>query len=194
MGRPKPDLVLGTEAMLIRQARLLCHVCRQVAIVGWRHAPGAEPAVSPPAEDVALLPDALPGRGPLGGIYTALCRTRTEFNLVLGCDLPFVDAPFLHYLSRVALASEADVTVPESHERTCQPLCAVYRRRLLPLVRARLAAGKNKITSFYPLVVHRIISWPEIARAGFRASVFVNMNTPEEYELAKRRAEACRIT
>jgi len=193
MGQPKAELMLGSETMLDRQIRLLHHVCRQVAVVGWHNASGVNFAEDPGADVAALLPDALSERGPLVGIYTALCWTRTEFNLVLGCDLPFVNASLLRYLCHSALACKADVTVPQSREARYQPLCAVYRRRLLPLVRSRLAAGKNRISSVFPFVVRRVIAWPEIARAGFPPSIFANMNTPEDYEFTKRRIQAGRI-
>jgi molybdenum cofactor guanylyltransferase len=193
MGRPKEMLVVAGETMLSRQLRLLCAVSRSVAVVGWRGiGPGwrtsnnADNLVDCPA----ALPDLLPGRGPLAGIYTGLSWTRTEFNLFLGCDLPFIELRFLRYLSKLALSCQADVTVPVSREHGYQPLCAVYRRRALPLIRASLARGENKVSRFFPDVHCRVVSWPELARTGFRARMFDNMNTPEDYEAAQRRLNA----
>ena len=194
MGLPKAELVLGTESMVQRQSRLLHHVCARVAIVGRGAVSGTELDLGRGQGGTELLIDVLPGsRGPLVGIYTALTRTRTEFNLILGCDLPLIGVPFLRYLSDCALTSNADITVPLSRDSTYQPLCAVYRRRILPLVRTRVATGKNRISSFFPFVPCRVISWPEIARAGFPGSIFANMNTPEDYEFTKRRLEAGQV-
>jgi molybdenum cofactor guanylyltransferase len=178
MGRPKEALMLDSETMLERQIRVLGAVCRSVAVVG-------RPVEAPAG--VLVLADELPGRGPLGGISTGLRRTRTEFNLFLGCDLPFMTARFLGYLFRQALESRAGVTVPETPGHGYQPLCAVYRSGARAAVRAALAAGRNKVTSFYPKVsVHRL-GWAEIARAGFGLHVFENMNTPADYEAARKR-------
>ena len=190
--------MLAGETMLGRQTRLLRSVSRVVAVVGRDAAsPGPErsSAAGSWADGLPLLRDAFSGRGPLAGVYTALSWTRTEFNLFLGCDLPSITTPFLRYLTTCALSCQADVTVPQSREHRYQPLCAVYRRRVLPVIRARLARGENKVSGFFPSVVCRVVSWPEIASAGFPAGIFANMNAPEEYQAAKRRLEplaACR--
>ena len=192
MGRPKPALVLGGETMLARQVRLLQAVSRSVTVIG--PAAGSESLEaglrSLASPDVPVILDRLPGRGPLGGIYTGLARTRTEFNLFIGCDVPFMEAHFLRYLCRRALRSAADATVPESHGLRIQPLVAVYRRRAVRAVRASLERGDNKVTSFYPRVRCLVIRWPEIARAGFSTRIFDNINTPEDYQRALRRVRA----
>jgi len=176
MGRDKAKLVLAGKTMLERQVRLLRAVCRSVAVVG-------PPEVYPGLE-IPTFPDEVPGRGPLGGIYSALHRTRTEYNLFLGCDLPFMQERFLRWLAGKALQHHADATVPKTREG--QPLCAVYRRQALAGIRYRLASGRNEVRSFFPRVHRRVIPWREIAREGFSPRIFANMNTPEDYELARR--------
>ena len=185
MGRPKAALMLGNETMLERQVRLLGAVCRSVGVIGKAAgiSPGGPPT-GPPA--VAVFADELPGHGPLGGIWTALLRTRTEFNLFLSCDLPFMTTRFLSYLCERALESRAEVTVPETPGRGYQPLCAVYGRGARAAARAALVAGRNKVTSFYPKVSVCRVRWPEIACAGFCLHIFDNMNTPADYEAALR--------
>ncbi len=182
MGRPKASLQLGRESMLERQIRLLRSVARRVAVVG-REANYLQEL------DVPCVPDAVAGRGPLGGIYTALLQSRTEFSLVLGCDLPFVNRNLVVCLLLRAKAEGSDVAVPRSPDGRLQPLCAVYRRRALYAVRTRLALGQNKLSDFFPMVRSTVIPWRELADAGVRAPMFVNMNTPEEYEYARKRVE-----
>ena len=178
MGRSKARLRLGLETMLERQIRLLRAVCRSVAILG-------------PLEEysdvaVPVLADEFTGRGPLAGLYTGLQHTRTEYNLFLSCDLPFLTVRFLGYLCGRALAGEADVTVPKSRLRGFHPLCAVYRRRALPAIRATLQAGQNKVSRFFWRVDCQVVTTKEIARAGFGLRIFDNMNTPEDYEAAMK--------
>ena len=169
--------------MLDRQIRLLYSVARRVAVVGGF--PGYLDAF-----DVPQVPDAMAGRGPLAGLYTALLESRTEFNLVLGCDLPFVSRRLLGYLATCAKASGSDVTVPRSRDGRLQPLCAVYGRGALYAVRTRLLLGENKLSRFFPSVRCTVIPWRELADAGFRAPVFDNMNTPEDYAYARTRLGA----
>jgi molybdopterin-guanine dinucleotide biosynthesis protein A len=178
MGRSKARLLLGHETMLERQVRLLRSVCRWIRALG------------PPEEltgtAVPVFADEFTGRGPLAGLYTGLLNARTEYNLFLSCDLPFMEARFLRFLAQRALESSADVTVPESRRHGFHPLCAVYRRRALWAVRASLVAGENKVSRFFRRVRCQVLTAREVARAGFALRIFDNMNTPEEYEAAKR--------
>src|SRR5437879_12975870 len=73
-----------------------------------------------------VVEDRYPDCGPLGGIQAALNRSRTELNVVLPIDIPFVDQAFLSYLIGEAERSAALVTVPKV-KGGLQPLCAVYR-------------------------------------------------------------------
>ncbi len=181
MGRAKDQLVVGDEKMLDRQIRLLHAVSRSVVLLG--------PVERLGRLDVPVVRDKQPGLGPLGGIATALGATRTEYNLFLGCDLPFITAQFLRFLCDKALASEADATVPESLRRQLHPTCAIYRRRARGVVRASLESGNFRVRGFFPRVECRVLSWPEIARHGFQPRIFDNMNTPADYEAAKRLRE-----
>jgi len=177
--------------MLGREIRLLGAVSRQVFVVGaaTRFAGGVDGAVQ--KLGVTSFADELPGRGPLAGISTALARTRTEFNLIMSCDLPWMEAAFLRFLCRCACKSGAEVTLPVSPGGD-EPLCAVYRRRARWAIRTTLAAGQNQVSRSFPKVRVERLAWSEIARAGFPARIFDNMNTPEEYEAARRRLSVVR--
>jgi molybdopterin-guanine dinucleotide biosynthesis protein A len=182
MGCPKESLRIDGESMLERQIRVLRSVARRVVVVGG-------PAGYLDEFDVPIVSDAVAGRGPLGGIYTALVESRTDFNLILGCDLPFVSRNLLTCLVLRAMAEGSEVTVPVSREGRLQPLCAVFRRRALYAVRTRLGLGENKPRGFFTRVHCTTIPWRDLSDAGFRAPLFDNMNTPEEYEYARKRVE-----
>jgi molybdopterin-guanine dinucleotide biosynthesis protein A len=179
MGQPKPQLVLGSTTLLERQIRLLASACRSVAVVGSNAG-----MVSP---DVQTIPDVLPGCGPLGGIHAALAASRTDFNLVVACDLPFLTPRFLRRLAERAILTQADVTIPEDQARRTVPVCAVFRKRIQGILRARLSLGLNKADSYLRYVqVHRL-AWRDIRGAGFSPHLFDNINRPEDFEEAQRR-------
>ncbi len=179
MGQPKQNLVLGPETMLERQVRMLRSVCRDVSVVG--------PAVEPGPESVRFLPDVFPGCGPLGGIHAALAACRTEVNLIVACDLPFLDPRFFRDLLRYAMDSEADVTIPEDKAHRTVPVCAVYRRRIQAIIRARLAQGLNKADGYFRSVRVRQIPWSYILSAGFSSHIFDNINRPDEFKAVQER-------
>ena len=196
MGSPKAGLMLDGEPMICRQVRLLDRLCGRVAVTGvpignQRASDAIREALS--RLDVRVIPDQRPGCGPLGGILSGLCESQTEWNLFLACDLPFVPVSFLRYLCRQAFESSAEVTVPESRDGHCQPLCGVYRRSARLAIRRNLDRGEKKVTRFFGSVNCRVVSWAQIAKAGFPAGIFANMNTPEDYEAAIRRLSPIHI-
>ena len=182
MGMDKARLPVGSESMVGRQIRLLCALCRTVAIIG--------PPDRFPEAGIQVYEDEIAGQGPLGGLYTGLCKARTEFSLFLGCDMPLMDARFLRYLCQQALVSQASATVPPRGAKGVYPLCAVLRRGVLSTVRASLAMGQKRLGRFFEKLQRRTISKAEFARAGFSPRIFYNANTPEDYEKVRRQFEA----
>ena len=178
MGRDKASLAWGNETLLTRQIRLLGAVCRSVMVVGAVEGSNGQ--------GVRAVKDFIPGCGPLGGIYTGLLQTRTEYNLFLGCDTPFITPRFMRFLVEHALQSKSDVTVMQLPNGRLQPLCGVYRRRAATGIGLRLKVGNYKTGAYCHHARCRIISWGDVAGAGFRPNLFANLNTPEEYEAAQK--------
>lgn len=176
MGSDKAFLELNGLSLLARALALATKLTEQVRIVG-------DAAKFVPFEHV--LADVYPGRGPLGGVHAALASSQSEFNLILGVDLPFLHVQVLKFLLAQAKASNAVVTVPfvDGHYQT---LCAVYRKQFLAIAESALAEGRNKIDALFPKVVLRVVDEPELTIAGLNLSAFRNVNTPEEWERAKR--------
>lgn len=104
-----------------------------------------------------IIPDALPGSGPLGGIVAALEYSTTDWNLMLAVDLPFLPMEVLRALVACVPPPEGTVlSLPASSLQTVacilpkldglpQPLCGLYHRALASGLRAALDAGKFKV-------------------------------------------------
>jgi molybdopterin-guanine dinucleotide biosynthesis protein A len=80
------------------------------------------------------------------------------------------------------------VTLPRSGG-FLQPLCAVYRKEFGEAAENSLRAGKNKIGPLLDKVKTRVIEPDELTQAGFTGEVFRNLNTPAEWEAARREFE-----
>lgn len=133
--------------------------------------------------DVDLRTDA----GPLAGLEAGLLRLlrlRAGLGLFLGVDLPFVPATLLRGL--VELAPGFDAVVPVCAGMP-QPLCAVYTNACLPWVQSRLDGGERQMTSFWPDVRVRVVPKAELEAYGDVTSMFLNLNTPEDYERVRPR-------
>ncbi len=81
----------------------------------------------------------------------------------------------------MAAIEDADLVIPKS-ARGYEPLCAIYTRACLPDIGARLARGALQAARL-PRGVRIAEIGPEIL--GMDERVFVNVNTPHDYERAK---------
>lgn len=77
-----------------------------------------------------VIEDVIKDVGPAGGIYTALCHSKAEKNIVLSCDMPFVSQEALKSLIDQSL--DWEITVP------------VYKQKLEPMISVYLTACKSK--------------------------------------------------
>ncbi|HEY6304990.1 MAG TPA: molybdenum cofactor guanylyltransferase [Candidatus Angelobacter sp.] len=177
MGRNKAELSLHGRTLLETALEAAREVTGEVYILGSPDLYGGwAPAIA----------DVFPGCGPLGGIHAALKRTKTEFNLIIAVDTPFLSGGLLRYVTERALAARAMVTAPEVNAYP-QPLCAVYSRAFLPVAERALRAGEFKIVPLFPQAGTLLIGEAELKQVAFSAEMFENLNTPEDLERARRR-------
>jgi len=189
-GADKGGLVIGGRTIRDRQLDALAGLVDDIFFVGGPADPGAgSPAIPGHRAGIPRVPDVTAGRGPLGGIQTALHRSGdATCTLIVACDLPFVSRPFLAFLLARALEDDAaDVIVPRSGDRL-HPLCATYNRRVRDAVDRRIAAGALAVQALFDEVRVDVVE-PEVVAAFDPGGVmFWNVNTPDEYERACARA------
>jgi molybdopterin-guanine dinucleotide biosynthesis protein A len=136
-----------------------------------------------------LYPDQQPGRGALGGLYTALNAASHPLVAVVACDMPFVSAALLSAMRDALLATQADIAIPVTGEGS-EPFHAVYRRlTCLPQVQQALEAGKWRVDSWFSQVQLYPMQPDEIRRYDPDGVCFWNVNTPEELKAAQQLAE-----
>ena len=124
--------------------------------------------------DGAVIPDALSGSGPLGGIVAALEHSSTEWNLLLAVDLPFLPVEVLQELvARVPPSGPhgkaADEFLPQAVSCVLpevgglpQPLCGLYHRALAPGLRRSLEAGKFKVMAALEQACNPVVTGSDV--------------------------------
>ena len=132
-------------------------------------------------EDVRIVSDVHPGQGPLGGIFSGLLASRGHHNLVVSCDMPFLNHLLLDYMW--SLREWGDVVVPLTHE-ALSPMCAIYAREVLPALASALAAGERKVMGLYPKLRVHYIREDELKAYDPELRSFRNLNTPADYRAA----------
>jgi molybdopterin-guanine dinucleotide biosynthesis protein A len=141
--------------------------------------------------DLKTIPDARPGFGSLGGIYTAVASGEGEGGdaepvLCVAWDMPFVPAELLRALIDGATAGGFDAFLPESSgRRGLEPLCAVYGPACRGAIERRLDRGDLKAISFHADVRVGILSLAQVRRFGDPDELFFNVNTPADLARAE---------
>jgi len=133
---------------------------------------------------VPLFTDLIPGRGALGGLYTALSAASHPLVAVVACDMPFINPDLVAFQSDLLLQADADISIPRLDEGL-EPLHAIYRRQsCLPHVSKALDSGKWRVDAWFEQVnVHEIPKY-ELLRADPQLLSFWNVNTPEDLQAA----------
>jgi molybdopterin-guanine dinucleotide biosynthesis protein A len=138
---------------------------------------------------VPLFPDQQPGRGALGGLYTALSAASQPLVAVVACDMPFVSAALLAAMREILARSQADLAIPLTGSGR-EPFHAVYRRSTcLPLILQALDAGKWRVDSWFDQAQLYPVPPDVIRRYDPDGLCFRNVNTPEELKAAQQLAE-----
>ena len=132
-----------------------------------------------------MYTDVIPDKGSLGGIYSAIHHSGSEWTLTLACDMPFVRAELLQHMISLR-DDETDVIVPRV-ENYPQGLHALYRRTCLEPIRAKIEADRLKVIGFYGDVRVRYLDEPEYEPFDPAGLAFFNVNTPEDLEQAHQR-------
>ncbi len=127
---------------------------------------------------VTLVRDIIPHQGPLGGIYTALLFSSSEWVLVKATDMPFL-IPGLA-ASLIGAREGFDAVVPMLGD-FYEPLLALYNRRCLPpIVRQLENPDERQIVRFYRKIRVNGIPEEEWRKIDPDALSFRNVNTQDD--------------
>ena len=181
-GQDKALVEFNGQPMLLRMRDLLKSLLNRVDVIA---APGKYASIG-----IESIADLWPGEGPLGGIITAISvsgeeRRAAEWNLIVGCDLPFLSREWLAYMTQRAMVSTALVIVPQS-PGGLEPLCACWRTDALAKLRHSFENGVRKITDAMKELDAEVVDYPAWKQFDTEGRLFWNMNTPADYDEAQR--------
>lgn len=177
MGQNKALMRLGSTRLIDRVVEVMREVLRDLLMV--TNTPETYTALGIP-----MVPDVWPDKGSLGGIYSAIYHVPTPYCLIVGCDMPFLNAAVLRYL--ITQIADYDVVLPDVLGEL-QTLHAIYSKACLPPIEHCLAANRLRIVGFLPDVRVRTVTASELHPYDPDLLAFQNLNTPEEFQAAEQR-------
>ena len=176
MGQDKALLPLGERSVIERVIERVLPLSDDVTII--TDLPGRYRHLG-----CRMVGDVYPGKGSLGGIYTAIHVAQYEYCVVVACDMPLLNTDLLAYLA--GLAPGFDVVVPRIEEFP-ETMHAVYGKGCLEPIQQQLLADQLKIIGFFEDVRVRYVKYDEVSRFDPTFRSFINVNTPDDWERVRR--------
>ena len=127
--------------------------------------------------------DEYPGKGSLGGIYTGLRASPTEWAVFCACDMPF-PSPRL-YRALISNRDANDAVVPLVEGRP-EPIHAAYSRACIEPIREKLAVDRLKISGFFDDVRVCYFTEDRVREIDPDLLSFFNINTRQDLEKANQ--------
>lgn len=181
MGEDKNRLLLGDRTLLAHVIGRVAMVCDPVVVV-------ARSAGDYPGCGAAVVADRWPGGGPLGGLITGLDALTTSWAAVVAGDLPFVEPAVLAGL--LGLRAGWDAVVPDVGGLP-QPHCAVYAKAAVSVASAVFDAGGRSLRELLDAPGLRVLYVRDERLREWDPDLvsFLNINTPEDLDLAREMLE-----
>ena len=111
---------------------------------------------------VKIVTDVFLGKGPLVGIHSGLSVSGSFYNLVIACDMPFLNQSLLRFITQ--LADGFDIVVPRLGDHLAS-LHAVYGKRCLEAIESMFREGDYQVNHLFQRVKARYLTRVDMARA-----------------------------
>ena len=182
MGEDKSLLRLGRRTFVEIAAGALGAVAPRVSVVGAR--PGLV------THGLPVVRDVYEGLGAMGGLHAALSACGTRWAAVVSCDLPFVTGELFERLASLR-REDSEAVAPLQEDGRPQPLCALYAAAQCRAAAEELIrSGELRPRELLRRVRTRRVAFEELTDLEGSRLFFENVNTPSDYEEAKKRLEA----
>lgn len=124
-----------------------------------------------------LIADVIQDCGPIGGIYSCLEKSDTDWNFVISVDTPFVTGDFIEFL--LLQTGNFDAVIP-LHSGKTEPLIALYNKTCLTVMQSQIRLNQFKLQTALALLKTHFI---EVDQWLNKTSLlFKNLNRPEDLQ------------
>jgi len=130
-----------------------------------------------------VVQDIFPQKGPLGGIFSGLKASTSQYNLIVACDMPFLEVKLLQYM-REKIDSN-DIIIPLYNKEYIEPLCAIYSRKCLEIIEKNIQSGILSVRKIFPHLRIKFIEEEEIKKFDPKLYSFFNVNFKHDFRKAE---------
>ena len=130
-----------------------------------------------------VVEDIFPEKGPLGGIFSGLTVSNSQYNLVVGCDMPLLNVELLQYM-REKIDSN-DIIIPRYNGSYIEPLCAIYSKKCLKVMEKNIQSNVLSVRKIFSHLKIKFINDSEIKRFDPEFCSFFNVNFESDFKKAE---------
>lgn len=123
-------------------------------------------------------------KGPLGGILTGLTFSDTDYNLIIGCDMPFVERKLIELMMK--RINHFDIIIPRHSKGLIEPLCAIYHKKSRSVIAKNILQGNLAVRSIFSSLKVGYISEIDIRKIDPNLLSFFNINYQQDFCKAKQ--------
>ena len=164
-GRDKVVEPLNGVMLVERVISILKPLFSEIALIGHvRHV----------ISGYKIIPDIMPGCGPLGGIYTALVSSNNPYCFIFAADMPNLNMGLIRYMA--GLKEKADIIIPQM-PKGLEPLHAIYSKTAIPVIKDLLVKKDFKILNLIEQMKTEYIGYQSIKDFGEPLKIFSNINS-----------------
>ncbi len=168
MGSEKGLIQYQGKAMIVYAIELLKPLCNELLISAnsdaYHHL------------GYQVVADEIPDAGPMGGIYSCMKQAKNEVCLVLSCDMPLIQVEALTVI--LEYIADFDAALPRHGDGFYEPLCAAYRKSLIPAFEKRIRAKTFKMLDLIKNCEANILTVSEDSK--LKPSLFYNINSKKD--------------
>jgi len=172
LGRNKVVETIGNKSLIERVISSLTCFNSEIMIVV------AKESSLPKLTDypkLKIVQDIYPGKGTIGGIFTGLSNSELFYNLVVACDMPFLNIALIRYM--ITQSDGYDVVIPKTKNQVLEPLHAVYSKNCIPYLEYLIKQGRLSVLELLSMVRVKYIEEAEIIEFDPAQKSFFNVNT-----------------
>ncbi|MBN1821339.1 MAG: molybdenum cofactor guanylyltransferase [Prolixibacteraceae bacterium] len=122
-----------------------------------------------------IVPDEIAGCGPIGGIYSALKKSTSLWNLIISCDTPFISNELITRLK--GSVGDFDCLIP-AYAGNKEPLVSMFHKKCLPDISEHIKAGNFKMHTLLEKLNCLEIDVSDLVQK--KPDLFANFNSPED--------------
>ncbi len=181
MGTPKFSLSYNGTSETERMVSLLSTVCEKVFLSSRADLDMGDLGDLSRCE---RIDDEHANLGPVGGLATLMGRFPDKAWLITACDMPFLNEEIVKNIVEERDPLRYGTSYAQKGNMGFEPMCAIYEPKFIVPLYEAMSRRELSISRIMGELPFKQVKIPESARHHF-----MNVNTPQEYEIARHQRE-----